>query len=301
MSEAVAAVPAAAPAPAPEAPASEPKAAVQTSGQLSEPSRRTVKVDGKELQVTDDELVKGYQLEATGRARLAEASKQLAEAKSLEAKLKAGGDAALRAAGWSDDQIEELAVQVLSTKQKALLEQERLKAMDPRERENLELKQKLAEREAADKKAAEQSRTQQIDNATQRITGAVIQTLELLPESVRKSKVVAARVLDSWGEALDQADELQAKGVKITPEWIAKQVSDELRGLTGGYLTHAKDEELEELLPATVRGRIAKKAGAGAHPDLTSKPLVRESKPPPVADKPRTTGAGLLRRIGRPG
>jgi hypothetical protein len=305
MSEAAAA-PASAPAAA--APSAEAKPTEQTTppgagAQAPASPKHKVKIDGAEHEVTLDELVKGYQLEGTSRKRLSEAAQLQSEAKSLEAKLKSGGREALVAAGWTPAQLEDLSVSILAAKHKTHLDEEKLKSMDPRERENLELKKKLEEYEASQKKTTETERAAKVTSATQQITGAVIATLEQFPESVRKSPVLAARVLDAWGDALDAADELEKQGVKVSPEYVAKKVAEEFRGLNKGFLSHAKDEELDELLPATVRARLAKKehqrANENAHPELTQKPQVREGAA--AGDKnPRISAPKLLRRLSGP-
>jgi hypothetical protein len=304
MSESVASAAPAAAAVAPASSEPENKAPASAAADVAAPSapaKHKVKIDGAEQEVTLDELVKGYQLEGTSRKRMSEAAKLQSEAKSLESKLKAGGEAALRAAGWTEAQLEELSVQVLSAKHAQALEAERLKAMDPKERENHELKKKLQEHEEKAKKESETSRTSQIQQTQQQITNAVIETLEQFPESMRKSPLLADRCLSAWESALMSADELQAKGVQISAKRISDQVMTELRGLSTGLLTHAKDDELEQLVPSTVRARWGKKPApsSAGHPELAGKPVVREAKrPEDLVPVPRVKGPSLLRRLG---
>jgi hypothetical protein len=265
--------------------------------------KRKVKVDGKELEVTDDELVKGYQLESTARARLAAAAKQADEVKALEAKLKSGGVEALRAAGWTDDQIEELSIAVLSEKQQAMLEQERVKALDPKERELEDLRKFKAEQEKAAKDKQQSEHQQQVSQAQSLITGAVIDTLELFPEKYRGSEILAGRVVTVWESALEQAEELTKQGIQVTPRWVADKVAAEFRGLSREVAAHAKDDELDDLIPPATRARLAKKQAAAAlaaeHPALTAVPQIREGsdRESEGEKKPRVTQSQLLRRV----
>lgn len=282
-------------------PAPEAKAAPAAA---TEAAKRKVKVDGAEVEVTDEELVKGYQLEASARKRMTEASTQLKQAKELEAKLKAGGAEALRAAGWSDEQIEKLSMEILATKQKGLLEQERQKSLDPKERELEELRKLKEQHEDEKKKADATKREAEVTRVHEQMTQATIATLDALPESMRGHPVVVNRVLDVLAEAIENTDELQKQGVKLTPQWAADRVMKELRQMAREAAASAKDEELEEMFPPTVRARWAKAqkamAETTAHPALTATPQVREKVNGNKEAPPRVPGTRLLRRLSGP-
>lgn len=264
--------------------------------QKVDPPKRKVKVDGQELEVTDDELVKGFQLEKTSRSRMEQAKKESEAAKKLEAALKSPTAEALRTAGWTDEQIEDLAIQTLSKKHAAAMEEERKKKLSPEQKELEELRALKDQNEKDAKQREEEGKKAAVDNATAAVTEVTIQTLQLLPEKLRGSNEVAAMTLDVWDAALSRADELKKAGVNLTPQWVADQVTKRLRGIARELLTNAKDEDLEELMPPNLRARLGK-AKTNEHPALTAQPQVRDKKPDAESKPPRVTQAQLMRRI----
>jgi hypothetical protein len=276
----------------------------------TEPKTYTVKVDGREVKVTEDELLRGYALNSTGQKRMKEAAEVKKSAEAEKAQFgkfiqaaKQGDYAALANAGLTEDEIEGLSIKFLSAKQQSLLEQERVRAMDPKERAIMEREQALAKREAELKAHDDEKRTGSVNQVKQQFTNQVVKTLEGFPEEYRKSEFLANRVVDAWMEVYEHADELEAQGFTIadvTPEAIAAAVQKEVRGLYKLMVGKAKDEELEEYVPPEIREKlmqIAKtKAEAGAHPSLTGQPIVRDTEKKDEAPKNRVTSAQLMRR-----
>ena len=305
------AAPPAAPPPAPDA-----KPAPSDAGGAASPAadatpKHKVKIDGEEKEVTLDELLKGYQTEAAAQKRLkevAEERKTLAaereKAGKVVAAAKAGDYSALRDLGLSDDEIEQVAIKALSAKQQAKLEEERRKALDPEQRELEDLRREKEERTKAEKTKAETEQQQKVQGVKQQVTGSVIGTLDLLPEQMRKSGVVANRVLEAWEYALEHEEEITKRGIKVTPEFIAEKVKGEIREMYRSLLAGTKDEDLDAWVPEDVWGRRkppaadpakpAQKGEPAAHPALGGKAVVRDAATK-AERKPRKTDAQVMR------
>lgn len=272
----------------------------------NESPKHKVKVDGAEQEVTLEELLKGYQTNAAGQKRLKEVAEKEKALDGERARVagavkaaKAGDYQALKELGLTEDEIDTLSVKVLSSRQQAMLEEERRKSLDPEKRELEDLRRDKQEREKADKDRAASDEKQQIETTTTQMRQNVVGTLELLPKDLREP-FFANRVIDAWEYATEHADEIAASGVKVTPELIAQKVREEARGLFARSLKGAKDEELEGYVPADVLERLTKRKGTapgGApHPALDSRPVVRST----VAEEPpkkRLTEAELMRGI----
>lgn len=277
-------------------------------------AKHKVKVDGQEQEVTLEDLIRGYQTDQTGQKRLkdaAEKEKVLAGEKEKTGKViaaaKTGDYKALIDLGLSDDEVEKLAVGLLSAKQQSVLEEERRKALDPATRELEDLRREKEQREKKDKETATAEEHKRVETATVNLRQQAIGTLDLLPPELR-SEVFAGRVIQAWEYAVEHAEEIEQRGIKVTPQYVADKVRAEAIGLYGKLLEGAKDEELDKLIPAAVLERLAKrkavpvvdpppppKKPAAQHPALGD-PLVRTA---PVVDerRPHKTEAQIVREI----
>jgi hypothetical protein len=301
---------------APETKAADSKA---TEAKATEEAKTfpTITVDGKEVPLTP-EMVREFQKQAAADKRLQEAAtaKKSVEAEKAKidgmvAALKKGDHKALLSAGLSEDDIEQLSIGFLSGKVQAQVEAERLKGLDPREREFEELKRWKAEQEAKQKEAEEQTKqtAQQEQQAkVQEYLGSykndVAKTIAALPEEYRDNLLVQRIVQDGWAHVYTNADELMAQGKlraeDVDPVAIAKDVVAHVRDLYRATLSKAKDTELSELLPPEIKDKFLTtekaKAGKEAHPSLTGAPQVRTAKKEPVRERSKTQ-AELLRGI----
>jgi len=261
-----------------------------------------VKVDGKEEEVTLDDLIRGYSLGKAGQKRFLEASEKEKRANSvLEAfKNDPRGAAAKALKEFGGVELRDMAIELLAEEHRGLMEEERIKSLSPEARELEELRKFKGQQEDAKKKADAEARTKSVEGAKQLITKAVINTLEQFPEQYRRNEFLASRAADIWAYALEHADELQARGVDVSPQMVAQAIAKETRGLMREMATHAKDEELDEYIAPAVKERLFKtlkaEAEKTAHPALTGQPQVRDPAQRSAETPKRLTQAQLFRR-----
>jgi hypothetical protein len=304
------------PAAAPAAPAAAPQKPAESAAKPGEqpkaegaaaPKMHKVKVDGKEIDVPEEDLHKHYGTFAAGQKALKEAAetKKAADAKvsSLVQALKSADYKALTEAGLGEDEIEKLSVQFLSARQQARLEEERIKGLDPKERELEELRREKAEREKKEEESKKTQHEQDVEAIEQRLAGSVIDTLEKFHESYRRNDFVAQRVLEAWAYFEENKDDLAKKGfdiAQVTPDYIAGKVRAELRALSRQMAEAAGEDELDEFVPDSLAGRVLQrrqaKAQKEAHPALTQNPQVRDLKERKEEKKAAPTTAQVMRR-----
>jgi len=123
---------------------------------VAEPKYK-VKIDGKTVEVTLDELKNAYSLDQATRKRFQEANQKLKEAENLRSVYSQRDINKLKEAGWTDDEIEERAADFLinRAKQKSMTPEQRAQA--EREEEYKRLKEAEDARLAAEKKKAKDS------------------------------------------------------------------------------------------------------------------------------------------------
>ena len=270
--------------------------------------KRKLKVNGQEREVSEEEYSTAAQKFFAGEDKFKEASelKKSAETEKAQvarvvAAVKKGDVKALRAEGFSDDEIETLSITYLTEKQKSQLEQERVKGLDPAARKLEELRREKAERQEKEKEGEETKRAESVKQTEQLITNSVIDTLNEFPEQYRRNDFVAQRVFDAYAYYLEHQEQIDASGMKVTPKFIADKVRAEIRALSRDMIGAAGDDELEEYVPEPARERLFKRvqtaAKKAAHPALGSEPQVRRGRGAKADDeKPRMTSAQLLRR-----
>lgn len=258
-----------------------------------------VKVDGKEMEVTQEELVKGYQLEASSRKRGQEAAEAKKSADALVAAAKAGDYEALVKAGLSDAEIEQLSINVLSKKHQAILEDERRKSLDPAQRETEDKLRELDGLKAEKKKQEESAHAQRVGAAKQQLSKAVIDTMQEFPEAIRRNEALAQNVFEAWAFCTQHPDEAKEMGIEVSPKGIYKALRLRHLDLAAAMLASASDEEREKLIPESVAAsRLARAKAAAekaAHPSLTSAPQVRGAAK--SNETPRKSQGAKLREL----
>jgi hypothetical protein len=270
--------------------------------------KRKLKVNGQEREVSEEEFSSAAQKFFAGEDKLKEAAELKKSAESdkqqvarVVAAVKKGDVKALRAEGFSDDEIETLSITYLSEKQKAALEQERVKGLDPKERELEELRREKAERQAKEKEGEDAKHADEVKKTEQVVTKSVIDTLEEFPEQYRRSEMVAQRVFDAWAYFYEHQEEIAKRGIEVTPKYIAGKVREELRALSREMIGSSSDDELEQYVPEPARDRLFKRvqsaAKKAAHPALGGEPQVRKGRgAEDQEEKPRLTAAQIARR-----
>lgn len=298
-------------APAPGTPDLKAAAATAAAAKPSDSPKHKVKIDGEEKEIGLDELIRGYQTDATGQKRLKEiAEKEKSFGAEREkvtkavAAAKSGDYEALKELGLSENEIEQLSVKVLSKRQQSALEEERRKALDPEKRELEDLRRDKEARDKSDKDREEKTQQETITQTTNELRGNVISTLDLLPEKMRGSSFFANRALEAWEYALEHADEIEKRGIKVTPRFIADKVKAEALELYKGLVTSAKDEDLGGFIPDDVLERALKRKNAAPppagkqHPAMGGDAKVRTGNEKKGDDEPkRMTESQLIRKV----
>lgn len=269
------------------------------------------KANGKDVEVPLEDLEKHYGTLQASHARLKEAADTKKTVEAEKAKiltaLKSGDVGTLKEAGLTEDEIDQLAIGHLSAKQQKMLEQERRRSLEPEARELEELREQKAEwakeQEKGKQKEADRVHAENTAKEEQRITGNVIAALEELPEKYRRHDFAAQRVFDAYTYFEEHKAELEKKGydvASVTPKFIADKVRAELRELHKLILESAQDDELDELVPESVAGKVLQRLRAkgkeGAHPALTGEPIVRDGPTKEENKEPVITTAQLMRR-----
>jgi len=255
-------------------------------------------VDGKEMEVTLDDLQKNFALGKGAQKKLAEAAASQKQAQSVLEAFKKDPKKALKE--YAGVEFNELAVTSILDEYAAVQELERQKSLSPEQRELELFRKEKADRAEAQKKADAETRTQHVAEAKETITNAAIQTLKALPEHFPRNEFVAARAIDLWATIVERGPELRAKGIKISPQIVADMLKKELRSMSGAVAESADDTELDAVVPEAVRKRIIAKMKAdaekAAHPANVQEPKVRESKTK-AEEKPRITRAQMLQNL----
>lgn len=269
------------------------------------------KANGKDVEVPLEELEKHYGTLQASHARLKEAAdekKKAADEKGkILAALKSADVGTLKDAGLTEDEIDALAIGHLSAKQQKLLEEERRRQLAPEARELEELREQKAEwakeQEKTKQKEADKVHAEATSKEEQRIAGNVIASLEEIPEKYRRNDFIAQRVFDAWEYFENNKAALEKKGFdvsSVTPKYIADKVRAEVRALHKLMVESAQDDELDELVPESVAGKVLQRLRAkgkeGAHPALTGEPIVRDGPKKDEEKEPAITSAQLYRR-----
>jgi hypothetical protein len=122
---------------------------------IEEPKSVKVKVNGKELDVSIEDLKRSYGLDKTAYAKLEEAAKLRKEVESIKSTFSQKKVESLLAAGWSEDEIEQEAANFI-------IKRAQEKSMSPAEREQLRRDQdyQRLKRDAESREQEEKNKTQ---------------------------------------------------------------------------------------------------------------------------------------------
>jgi hypothetical protein len=205
----------------------------------------TLKIDGEEVQMTKEDVVRFAQLGKVGQKRMQEYSQYKKQVDGFLNALKNDPVSVLRDPDLGIDLIK-LSQEVLSKK----LEEE---AMSPEQKELMEAKSEL-ERLREEKKREEEERKQQEYDAEASKFEEELQTkvTEALEKTgLRRDPVVLNRMTDILLMAHDN-------NLKITPMGAAELVKEELKGDTTSFIKQLSDEQLEEILGDEIITRIRK-------------------------------------------
>lgn len=250
------------------------------------------KINGKEEEVSLTELQKHYGTFAASQKAMKEASDLKKQAEEAIGHLSKGTRQALEAAGLTKEQIRSIAIETLAEEHQALLEDERKKGLTNEQRELEEARAQLKAAEEEKKKLSDAQQAEKVSKAKAQITGAVIETLKQFPESVQRNEMLANQVFHAWAYVIEHPAQAKELGIEATPAGIHKALVKRQRELVREMMIHDKDEELDEYLAPTVKGRLFKTqkaaAEAAAHPALTGKSETRSTQTAnPAPGKPR--------------
>lgn len=235
-----------------------------------------IKVDGQELEVDEDELLKGYQKGRGAQKKFDEAAKYRKQAEQAFDLLKTQPAKALSGLGHD---VRKFAEEYLAGE----LEKE---LMSPEQRENMELKRKLAEREEADK-AVEMAKREE---EASKLRNAEIQDIDLKigkilsTSGLPKTPKTVAMVASYMNDAMD----LGYKDVQ--PDDVIDLVRNDYNNLLKDILGATDGDTLVKLVGEDTINKIRKydlarvKAKTPATPTSTqSTPHqeVQEEKPQP--------------------
>lgn len=119
------------------------------------PEKYEVKVNGKKMEVTLEELKRAYSIDTASRQRFSEAEKKLKEAQQIKEVFSNKDIAALKQAGWSEEEIEDKAADFL-------IKRAQLKSMTPEQRQRMQqeaeykaYQEEKAQRELLEKQTAQ--------------------------------------------------------------------------------------------------------------------------------------------------
>lgn len=262
-----------------------------------------VKVDGAEKDVPLSELRKHYGTFESSQAALKKAAEQTKLADEALSHVKQGTRDALLAAGLTPDQLKAVAIDFFAEEYQTLQEQERQKSLSPEQRELEAARKALRDAQDEKDKLAKEAHTAEVGRHKQAVTNAVIDTLRLYPEPLQRNELIANNVFQLWAYVLENPERAKNEGIDATPAGIKAALIKLQRAAAREDMIHAKDEELDEYLAPTVKGRLFKtskaEAEAAAHPSLTSTARSRSGAKPPNGDA-RGSANTLLRRLSRP-
>lgn len=235
--------------PAPAAPAAaEPKAPAAAPEPKPEPRRFKVKVDGQELELPEEEVLRGYQRAAAAQRRFDEVSRLKKEIEEREAAMKARYQdpriAALKQRDPSltdDDALAVIKAQELFERQQMSPEQRAL--ADERKRRE-ELESKLKAEEEAKAQAAEQA---ELRVHTERLNKSIPEAAKKigLPATPRAGKIMLEHMLS-----------MAKAGIPPDPVDAAQYAHDTLRAESSALLRDMSDDQVVKFLGPDVVKRI---------------------------------------------
>lgn len=236
-----------------------------------------VKVDGSEVEVDEDELLRGYQRAKSAAKRFEEAAKMKKEAEQLSALLKSDTADAIKRSGGNP---QEWAEKFLA----GIYEEEELAKKDPKELEIRKLKKQLEEvnKKETDKKAKEEQDqhakllTQYEADYTKQITSALEKSgLPKTPFTVKRMAQYMARAMDAGMDiaASDVVDYVKEDYINDFKGFFSQSNEDLLMQVLGkenaDKIRRAELKKIKEKTPPTP---TATKPVANAKPEEDQKP-----------------------------
>ena len=167
------------------------------------------KVDGKDLDIDYDELVRGYGHNSAANARMREAAELKKAAESREKALMDN------IYGWKDnptsafDALEKLGIDVDSISHERVLKKMQLEMMSPEERETYDMKQELSRYKSKEAQQAEAKRQQEISdmrqNSATQLENGILDYLQGKPNI---SPAVVGRAVDAMIAAAEDGRDI---------------------------------------------------------------------------------------------
>ena len=219
----------------------------ETKAASEGPRKHRVKVDGKELEVSDDDLIRDYQLKEASYKRMEEASKL---SKSLQPylpvieALQKGDLGVLKKLGVPKEALRKFSEQELSPEERRAREAER-------ERDKIK-----AERDEERRKADSQRQEQLAHKAAQDIESEIVDALKEIEVPIKGNYRLVRRMAEDMFAALE------AKQPKVTAKQARERVLKGMREDFEEYVKRGVSGDLEkfiESLPAELVDGVRKR------------------------------------------
>jgi hypothetical protein len=216
------------------------KAADKVDAEKTKAGKYKVKVDGEEVELSQDELIKYAQLGKAGQKRMAEAAQIKKDAQELVRMLRENPESVLAdpAVLGSDEEVVKLAQKILSRK----LEDEQ-KSPELREKERLEKELEQLRKEA--KEREERQQTEEYERLVQQQEAQIEEqiTEALETSGMPKSPFILKRLADVMLAAAENEKD-------ISPKQAMNIVKREMQKDLREYIEAMQEDALEEIVSA---------------------------------------------------
>lgn len=247
--------------------------------------KHKAKVDGKDLEVDYDELVRGYGHTAAANARMREAAEARKQADAATKREKAIMDSIY---GWKQspdkafEALEQLGIDVDSIAHDRVLKKMAYEMMSDVERKAFDAESELKKYKAREQQEAEAKRTEELNSLRQQaateLEQGIVKYLEAKPEQVDPSVI---------GRAVDQMISALEEGQDIGVEEAFKRAEGWFQNESQAIF----ERQLQKLLASgdipKPLAEAVRKADVAA---LRKEPPKRQA---PVEDKPKKEAAGI--------
>jgi hypothetical protein len=238
-----------------------------------------VTIDGKETEVTLDELQRGYSHASAANQQLRQAAEDRKQAKALLQTLKENPRQILKnLPGFNED---DFVNSILDEKIRRELEDARMASLSPEQREALELKERVAKYEAQEaerEKALKSEKFQQIaDQYREEVMGEILTSLEgqnvpqkYVPHLIKEIAQHKANTLKQGYNGKDK----QAIPIAV----IAKKVLEDFHETQKGLFSQADPDHLIKILGKEGIAKLIKSQLEANNPVVKSAPVVIQRK-----------------------
>lgn len=262
-------------------------------GSVSPPKRFKVKLDGNEMEVDEEDLVKGYQIEQVSRKRLSDAAQLAKEAQDILqtidkdpkgailhrlAKIHGSKEAAIKA--YRDMAVE------------AIKEMAAEEEMTEEDRRGVRMRLELEEREARVRMEEETVQKRRIDEAA---AGLQAQIEQDLGASLQKAglptddPIIQAQALEYWMFA-------EQNGLSLTWDQIAREVTKSRRRLGEELAKSFTESEFEATFKPHIEARDKKRLES-LRQGATSQGSTRQGEPQAASQGRKPKKAGEFRSM----